>query len=154
MNRSPAIEARCRQARARDPDPKRGRGQASGALALLLGLSGCGERPDSTSPETQASPARVAASGSAIPADYPLQTWMKGSAAHAMASGSSEALHQVFERIERLDPPGYPGWKSITSAGAAAARAGDIDGCRAACKSCHTQYRQAYREKDRGRALR
>ncbi|MEP7119396.1 MAG: hypothetical protein ABJE95_00575 [Byssovorax sp.] len=126
-----------------------------GALALLSGPCGCADRSGSPSPETQSSPT-AASSDVAIKSESesPLQSWMKGTATPALISGSPEVLARLFDRIEGLDPPGYPGWKSIAGEGAASARAGDVEGCRLACKSCHDQHRQAYRAKDRARPLR
>jgi hypothetical protein len=126
-----------------------------GAALVLLGLASCAERRDAASEPSQ--PGEASTGATLAPAngpDFPLQTWMKGTAARAMASGSPEALAAAFDRIERVDPPGYDGWTTIARQGAAAARAANVDGCRVACKACHDQYRQGYRDRDRRRPLR
>ncbi len=126
-----------------------------GAVIVLLGLPSCADRRDAATEPAQSGQASSSATlAPAIGPDFPLQTWMKGTAARTLASGTPEALVAVFERIERIDPPGYDGWKAIASQGAAAARASNVDGCRVACKACHDQYRQRYRDTDRRRPLR
>ena len=153
INRSAASPPHLPQTTLRGLDPIRGVLATIGALVLLLGVDGCGERSDSTAADPPTRPSSAAAA-SDLATSFPLQAWMKGTATPAMAARSPEALAQLFDRIQSLDPPGYAGWKSIAGRGAAAARAGDVEGCRLVCKSCHDQYRRAYRAKDRARPLR
>jgi hypothetical protein len=162
MNRPPALDldldldldSHRPQARLTDDAPRPSQRCAAGVLALLLGLSACGARPDSSSSESQPTSTSTSHSEASGADDHPLRAWMRSSVGPAMASESREALSRAFDRMAGLDLPDYPGWQSMASAGADAARAGDLDECRATCKRCHDQHRQAYRAKDRGRPLR
>lgn len=121
---------------------------------LLFGLCTCSSGSVATPPEVQATPAvPVSACGVAPEPDCPLQGWMRGTAASAMASESPAALGLVFDRLQTFAPTGYADWQAIANAGSTAARAGDIEGCRRACKACHAGHRERYRARDRGRPL-
>lgn len=85
--------------------------------------------------------------------DCPMQAWMKANAAGA-ATEDAASLASVLDRTAKLAPPGYGSWAQISNDGAAAARAGDIKGARAACSGCHNQYRTQYKAEMRARPLR
>ena len=155
MNNAPSIEVRRAPESARPHRESPRRVAAMGAALVLFGLPSCAERRDATTePARPGKASTTTALAPAVGPDFPLQAWMKATAARTMVSGSPEALVAVFDRIERFDPPGYDGWKTIAGQGAAAARASNVDGCRVACKACHDRYRQSYRDRDRRRPLR
>ena len=52
-----------------------------------------------------------------------------------------------------MSTSGQTSWKTFATQGAAAARNGDIAGARAACKSCHDAWREAYKAKYRNRPI-
>jgi hypothetical protein len=78
---------------------------------------------------------------------------MKSNAGPAMSARDADAVAAAFDRIAAFAPPGYPSWASIAKDGAAAARAQELEAARAACRSCHEQYRPRYREERRGAPL-
>ncbi|HWL85910.1 MAG TPA: hypothetical protein VNO21_08915 [Polyangiaceae bacterium] len=87
--------------------------------------------------------------------DPPLQAWMKANTAPAVASGDLPALAIAFDKLVGFAPKDkeFANWPSIARDGAAAARAGKLDGAKAACRSCHAQYRPKYRLEMRSRPL-
>ena len=93
--------------------------------------------------------------------DCPLQSWMKRHAKTLISFGEISSIGEAFDQIasfaptSRLEDGGleYPYWVSIARDGAAAARAGDLDAAKGACRGCHTQYRATYHASMRGRAL-
>ena len=118
-------------------------------------------------PPASASPAEVpAASGSAaVPAasgsaaagakkfdcgakgqkPCPMQGWMKTVMANASSSGEGDKLAKAMEYCAQHTPPGFDEWASISKTGAAKAKAGDVDGAKAACKQCHDLYKEKYK---------
>jgi hypothetical protein len=97
-------------------------------------------------------------------ADCPLQAWMKRETIPAMASNDLPTIGGVLDQMVDLAPPppvqvgdaavvGYPNWSSIARDGAAAARAGNIDAVKGACRGCHEQYLVKYRNEHRARPL-
>ena len=85
--------------------------------------------------------------------DCPLQAWMKSHSAPAMASSDMPGLEAAFTRIAAFAPPGYPHWSSISKDGARAAHEAQMDAVKAACRSCHEQYKAKYKAELRPRAL-
>jgi hypothetical protein len=93
--------------------------------------------------------------------DCPLQAWMKRYANTMIGFGDISAIAEVFDRMAALAPddfrvdgrPTYPNWVSIARDGANAARAGDINAAKAACRGCHSQYLPLYHRELRARAL-
>ena len=85
--------------------------------------------------------------------DCPMQAWMKANAAGALASEDLGAIALAFGKMAALAPPGYGGWSTIAGEGAAAAKGGNLQLARAACSSCHTQYRAKYKSENRARSL-
>lgn len=84
---------------------------------------------------------------------FPLQAWMKANVQPAMTNGDANGLAVGLDRLSAFGPEDYGDWKTIAARGAAAARSGDLDACRAACQQCHDRHRARYRARDRGRAL-
>lgn len=84
----------------------------------------------------------------------PLQEWMRIGVSGALASNDAAELAAALERSAVLAPDSsWSSWATIAKGGAAAARKGDVAGARAACKACHDTWREAYREKHRGRLI-
>jgi hypothetical protein len=94
-----------------------------------------------------------AAVSSSVPTEAPLRGWMRASAGPAMQNEDAKKLERAFSRIRGFEPPGYDGWAGFADTGAAAARRGDMEGARAACASCHSQYRSRYVKDLRGRKI-
>jgi hypothetical protein len=65
---------------------------------------------------------------------------MRDAATPAYRSGDLETIAEAFEQMVAWAPPGFDHWKSIAIDGADAARAGSVEGVKAACRGCHTQY--------------
>jgi hypothetical protein len=74
----------------------------------------------------------------------PMQGWMKGVLAGAVASGDPAAIAAALEHAASKPPPGYAEWTAVAADGAARARAGDLDGAKASCRRCHDLYKQSY----------
>jgi hypothetical protein len=104
------------------------------------------------------------AEGSAVPAGArvfdcgdkgqkpcPAQGWMKANMAPAAASGDAAGLAKQFDYVAAHAPPGLANWAAIAQGGSAKAKAGDIDGAKAACKTCHDQYKAKYKAELRDR---
>ncbi len=70
---------------------------------------------------------------------------MRDAATPAFRSGDLESIADTFEEMVAWAPPGYANWRSISEDGAGAARAGSIEGVKAACRGCHTQYGAKYK---------
>lgn len=85
--------------------------------------------------------------------EFPLQMWMKATVQSAMATGDVGSLASGFERLSTFAPEAYGNWEALSARGATAARSGDLEACRAACKQCHDEYRDRYRAEHRSRAL-
>lgn len=85
--------------------------------------------------------------------DCPLQAWMKKNTKATMAAGDLPGAAKTLEATAKLAPPGYLNWSSIAKDGAKAARAGDLDGTKASCRSCHRQYKKRYKTELRARPI-
>jgi hypothetical protein len=148
------------------------------ALALAAGCArsdGGAPAPSAASPAPSGSaPARAASAAAASPPpappsfedaglaaacgtkplpDCPLQAWMKAKASPPAVQKDAPALAEAFDEMTALAPPDYTNWASIAKDGAAAARAGDTTAARAACRSCHDQYKAKYKAELRARKI-
>lgn len=79
----------------------------------------------------------------------PLGKWMKPNMGAPMAGQDFAALKKGFDTIAAKPPAkgassDYAQWAAIAQKGSAAAAAQDVAGVKAACKSCHDQYKQSY----------
>jgi hypothetical protein len=98
-----------------------------------------------------AAPGTVSSPATAEPATAPkpdadaLGTWMRQVVSAAFISGDLDAIAGTFDQMARSTLSGYPNWHSIARDGSQAARAGSIEGAKAACRACHIQYESAYR---------
>ena len=146
-----------------------------GAMGCLAGATGCDDKgaapkpaetaatqaptaatqaPVATAP-TQAPTATAAPSFSGPVKDWgcgakeqkpcPMQGWMKTVMASAASSGEGEKLAQALTYVAAHVPPGCPDWTAMANAGVAKAKAGDIDGAKASCKTCHDAYKESYK---------
>jgi hypothetical protein len=80
-----------------------------------------------------------------------MQHWMKTVLANASSSGDGPKLARALTELAGHAPPGFPRWSTIANAGAAKAKAGDIDGAKASCKQCHDAYKDQYKATVRDR---
>jgi hypothetical protein len=71
----------------------------------------------------------------------------------ALLASDFAALAGALDAAAAWAPDGYSNWASIARDGAGAARAGDAEAVRAACRSCHEQYRSRYQRDLRSRPL-
>jgi hypothetical protein len=85
--------------------------------------------------------------------DCPLQSWMKANFPQAVSTSNYAALEAGFTKVATLGLPTTPNWASIAKDGAAAAHASNLPGVKAACTSCHDQYRARYRADGRWRLV-
>jgi len=111
-------------------------------------LSSADARPETTPKplaQNAASNAPAPSASAPPPPVHPLAVWMRGPATQAVDSGDLESIARAFEQMLPWAPPGYANWSSIARDGSQAARAGSIDGVRAACRGCHSQYEAQYR---------
>lgn len=64
-----------------------------------------------------------------------------------VAAGNMQSTAVILNLVKNTGPDEYAKWGEIAEKGRAAAAAGDSTGAKAACKSCHDQYREAYKMK-------
>ncbi|WP_437727294.1 hypothetical protein [Sorangium sp. So ce861] len=81
----------------------------------------------------------------------PMQAWMKSTMASATSSGDGEKIAAALQYVAGKPPPGMGSWVAISKAGAAKAKAGDIDAAKASCKQCHDLYKEQYKKTMRDR---
>lgn len=133
---------------------------ASSAEAEPEGDGGAEPEPTAKTPEPEPASAKATAtpSASASAGDpkkkwscgnkgqkaCPMQGWMKGVMARAMASGDNEKIAKALNTIAAKPVAGYAQWTAIAAEGASKASAGDIDGAKKACKKCHALYQKKY----------
>lgn len=75
----------------------------------------------------------------------PMQGWMKGVMARALAGGDNDKIAQALSTIAAKPVAGMGSWSSIAATGAAKAKAGDIPGAKRSCKKCHALYQKRYK---------
>jgi hypothetical protein len=68
-------------------------------------------------------------------------------------AGDTAALATALEKAASFAPPGYSNWASISNDGAKAAKGGDLAAAKAACRSCHDQYKKKYQGELRTRKI-
>jgi hypothetical protein len=125
---------------------------AASAAAAKPGVDGGASSDEDEAPAASASaPAKTFKCGAKGQPMCPMQSWMKGHMPAAVADGDGPELGKLFDYIAAHPPPGFGSWSSIAKDGAAKARANDIDGAKAACKSCHQQYKAKYKTEMRDR---
>lgn len=109
---------------------------------------------------TDASPARAGdtACGEKGQPSCPLQGWMEQNMQTAFDKEDLKALEAALAKVPGFVPDpkwneGDQGWSKIANDGAAKAKAGDLKGAQATCKSCHSAWRKKYRAEHRPRPL-
>jgi hypothetical protein len=80
----------------------------------------------------------------------PLQGWMEKNMDPAVEKADGRALAAAFEKAVGFVPDpkwndGDSGWTKIATAGAAAAKSGDIAAAKKECKTCHKAWRDKYK---------
>lgn len=83
----------------------------------------------------------------------PLQGWMKENTNPAIAAKDFPALATALDKVATFAPAGYTNWASIAKDGAKAARASDLTATKAACRTCHDQYKDKYKKELRTRKI-
>jgi hypothetical protein len=78
---------------------------------------------------------------------------MKTNTSPAMSAQDFDALAVALDKAAGFAPPGYGNWASIAHDGASAARSQSLDGVKASCRSCHTQYKDKYKRELRDRPI-
>jgi hypothetical protein len=78
---------------------------------------------------------------------------MKANTDAALNARDFPALALALEKVSGFAPPGYPNWESVAKDGADAARVEDLDAVKAACRSCHKQYKDRYKREMRDRPI-
>lgn len=135
------------------------------ALTAATVLSGCNNDKTSAPPPaaTTAAPAKeTAGTTTAVAAKVfdcgakgqklcPMQGWMKTVMTQASSSGEAGEIAKALSYVAQRPPPGYAEWTAVAQAGEAKAKAGDVDGAKAACKRCHDLYKERYQQEMRDR---
>jgi hypothetical protein len=116
------------------------------ALTAATLLLGCNEK-------TESAPAakKTVACGEKGQQMCPMQGWMKTVMTQASSSGEAGEIAKALGYVAQRSPPGYAQWTTIAEAGVAKAKAGDVDGAKAACKQCHDLYKDRYKQEMRDR---
>lgn len=139
--------------------------RSSVSLAAAIALSLVTALATASSPRAESSDARPAEiaepaqptqspCGNPGAPPCPLQSWMRANVAQPLAGNNMNALADGLDRAARLAPDmSWTSWRTIAAQGADAARKGNIAGARAACKSCHETWREAYKAKFRNRPI-
>jgi hypothetical protein len=83
----------------------------------------------------------------------PLYAWMKANTSAAMSAEDFDGLAAALDKVVTFAPAGYENWASIAKDGANAARDRSLDGVKAACRSCHQQYKDKYKKEMRDRPI-
>ena len=120
--------------------------------------------PVMASASASASTGAVTTADSALPSDggiacgmkanpCPLQAWMQKNANTAIQSGDAAKVGLALEQTAALAPSGYPNWQQISNDGAAAGKSGDFVAAKAACRTCHDQYKAKYKTEMRDRKI-
>lgn len=90
--------------------------------------------------------------------DGPLAKWMESTMQAAVEAGDLPKLATALEKAATFAPDpswnqGDSSWERIAKEGAAKAKAGDLEGAKASCKSCHRAWRKKYKAEFGSRAL-
>jgi hypothetical protein len=78
---------------------------------------------------------------------------MKANTSAAISAEDFDALATALDKVVAFAPAGYTNWASISKDGASAARAQSLDAVKAACRGCHTQYKDRYKREMRDRPI-
>jgi len=64
-----------------------------------------------------------------------------------VTNGDAKSLVPFFDVAKSKAKPEFANWIAIAEKGKSAAAAGDLDGAKATCKTCHEAYRADYKTK-------
>jgi cytochrome c553 len=78
---------------------------------------------------------------------------MKANMNPPSTANDGPGLAAALGKAAAFAPAGYTNWSSIAKDGAAAAKTGDVTAAKAACRSCHDQYKQKYKSEMRTRKI-
>ena len=78
---------------------------------------------------------------------------MKANTGPALNARDFTGLAAALQKVASFAPAGYPNWAFIARDGADAARVEELDAVKAACRGCHSQYRDRYKKEMRDRPL-
>jgi len=84
----------------------------------------------------------------------PMQVWMRKNVAPAVTANDTQALATAMDKLATLSPDPSWEWADIARKSAEAARRGDMDEARKACRTCHSTLKPQWRQKFRGRPIR
>ncbi|HXX65882.1 MAG TPA: hypothetical protein VEK07_01795 [Polyangiaceae bacterium] len=118
---------------------------AAGEAPAASGVRSAGAAP--VGPSAPGAPGTLADAACGAPpgGSCVLRDWMNAHMAPAVIAGDFDALKGALDQTVAFAPDGYPNWRSIARDGADAARTQDLGAVKAACRSCHAQYRDRYR---------
>lgn len=85
--------------------------------------------------------------------ECPLQGWMKANLSSHLRNRNWSRLAVSLDHLSEMAPAGYDGWGKLAQDGARAARGGNLEAVRRACKNCHDRHRDAYKTSNRARQL-
>lgn len=136
----------------------------SAAPLATMGAPATSTHASSTAPPTSAAPSTSASEaatdappgktwdcGAKGQKPCPMQGWMKTTLGPAAGNDDAAKLASGLTFLATHAPPGYPAWVSMSQAGAAKAKAGDLEGAKESCKQCHDAYKEKYKETMRDR---
>lgn len=139
-------------AAADDAAPADGAAPTAKAAADAARADAPAAKTDAAAPAAASTDAGVGCGTKPLP-DCPLQAWMKAHANPPVMTNDLPGLAAALDKTASFAPPGYDHWASISKDGAAAARSGDLAAAKAACRSCHDQYKQKYKTELRARKI-
>ncbi len=84
----------------------------------------------------------------------PMQVWMRKNIAPAVTANDAPALAKAMDKLATMSPDPSWAWADIAKQSAEAARRGDMDEARKACRACHTTHKPVWRQKYRLRPIR
>jgi hypothetical protein len=122
-----------------------------GVALIVTSLIGCQQSQAHTQPGPPAEAATDC--GSAGQADCPTQHWMKATLQAHLRNKDYKRLEAALHELAARQPAGYDGWSSLAEQAADAARSGQHQAVRQACKQCHDDHRARFRREDRGMQL-
>ena len=76
----------------------------------------------------------------------PLQVWMRHDMAPASAASDPERLAAALAKMATFSPVPSWRWNQSATEGADAAKRGDFDAARQACRRCHDTYKPLYKD--------
>jgi hypothetical protein len=131
----------------------KGGAPSTGAVSAAPTVKAAADPGTAPSPGTGATTAaaKVFDCGGKDQKPCPMQGWMKRVMAPASAGDDGAALAKALTYVAEHAPPGYPDWATMARAGAAKAKAGDVDGAKGSCKQCHDAYKEGYKTTMRDR---